>query len=126
MKKLIGALISVLFLCATIVPVTANTSSVSDCNDYASLINSIEASENVSIKLTDNIDLEDTVSIAEGKEVTIDLNGYTIFLDANDSSTGRYAFDNSGSLQLIDTTQDHNGTVSSRGIITEIFFLLKM
>lgn len=116
MKKLISALASALLMYTTFMPVMADTVSISDCDDYESLLNSISASENVSIKLTGDIDLEDTVDIAEAKEVTIDLNGYTIFLDANDESTGRYAFDNSGSLKLIDTTQEHNGTVSSRGI----------
>ena len=116
MKKLISILASALLMCTTIVPVMADTGSIADCDDYESLLNSISASDNVSIKLTGDIDLGDTVDIAAGKEVTIDLNGHTIFLDANDDSTGRYAFDNSGSLTLIDNTEEHKGTVSSRGI----------
>lgn len=117
MKKFISVLVGALLLCTTIVPTMAFADTTSkQVGNVGELQNAINGADSVTIELTDNIDLEDTVDIAAGKEVTIDLNGHTIFLDANDQSTRRYAFDNYGSLTLIDTTAEHNGTVSSRGI----------
>ena len=123
MKKLISAIASILLIFATAMPIAAETEAIIECNDYGCLLDSIASSENISIKLTGDIELEKTIYINSGKEVTIDLNGFCISLDANDENTGMYAFDNKGTLNLIDNTSEHKGSIKSRGIKNYNFFV---
>ena len=116
MKKLLSVLVSALMIFTSGTVVMASNQSITECDSYEGIVNTITNNESTTIQLTKNVNLDDTVKIEEGKDVTIDLNGYTIFLDANDASTGRYAFDNSGSLTLMDSSESHKGTVNSRGI----------
>ena len=92
MKKLLSVLVSALMIFTSGTVVMASNQSITECDSYEGIVNTITNNESTTIQLTKNVNLDDTVKIEEGKDVTIDLNGYTIFLDANDASTGRYAF----------------------------------
>lgn len=69
-------------------------------------------------QLADDIALTETVTIAAGVTATFDLNGYTLsggLANENDTSKHIYALDNSGTLTLMDTSEDKTGTIEARG-----------
>ena len=64
-------------------------------------------------KLTEDVTLDETLIIPEGKTVTIDLNGHTLTIP-NETTT--YAINNHGTLTLKDTSAEGTGKVIARGI----------
>ena len=88
--------------------------------EYATLAAAVEAAQSKdTITLTADISDMETVTIPAGKELTLDLAGYTITaaVNATDSSRHYYAIDNSGTLTLKDT--DGNGKIEARGILNK-------
>ena len=88
-------------------------------NTYASLnaaIESCQEGENKQINLLKNIAIAETnkIIVGENKDITINLNGYTIT-----TYTSNYAITNNGKLKIIDNSEEANGKIDSRayGII---------
>ena len=67
------------------------------------------------IKLLSNVYLTETVEVAEGKDITLDLNGQAITV-YKDKAAGRslYAVNNYGTFTLIDSVG--SGSITARGI----------
>ena len=81
---------------------------------YATLREAIAAAQaGETIALIDNIILTETVTVPAGKDVTIDLCGYSISMEESIVSTA-YAIDNLGKLTLKDSKG--NGSINARGI----------
>lgn len=81
---------------------------------YATLAEAIAAAQaGETIALIDNIILTETVTVPAGKDVTIDLCGYSISMEESIISTA-YAIDNLGKLTLKDS--NGNGSINARGI----------
>ncbi len=83
---------------------------------YYTLAEAIAAVEGAgTVKLTADIELDEKVTIAEGKNITLDLNGKNITV-TKDESTAKslYAFYNAGTLTLEDSVG--NGSITARGI----------
>ncbi|MBR5308021.1 MAG: hypothetical protein IKU43_04565 [Clostridia bacterium] len=108
-----------LFTFTTHAGVTAENNSVSfvaevDGEKYTALSLAVEdASDKAVITILDDVILTETVTIPEGKTLTIDLAGNSISM-AEDIKTTTYAIANLGTLTLKDS--EGEGSVSSRGI----------
>ena len=97
-------------------------------NTYASLnaaIESCQEGENKQINLLKNIAIAETnkIIVGENKDITINLNGYTIT-----TYTSNYAITNNGKLKIIDNSEEANGKIDSRAygiIINNINTILK-
>lgn len=70
---------------------------------------------NVEIKVNSDIQVDDTLTVAEGKTVTLDLNGHKLVCQKG-APKGKYAIDNKGTLTIEDKSTEANGTVASRGV----------
>ena len=88
-------------------------------NTYASLnaaIESCQAGENKQINLLKNIAIAETnkIIVGENKDITINLNGYTIT-----TYTSNYAITNNGKLKITDNNEEAKGKIVSKayGII---------
>ena len=80
--------------------------------EYTSLQNAInEAGENAVIQLSDNV--TESVIIASGKTITIDLNGWTLKNDRTKPNSDGFSHTifNKGTLTVIDSSADKTGTV---------------
>lgn len=64
--------------------------------------------------LDSDVNLESTLTIPEGVNVTIDLNGHSITVSERESGRHYYAIDNYGDLKIRDSK--HGGTIMARGI----------
>lgn len=83
---------------------------------YTTLAAAIDAAQaGETVTLLEDICLEETVTIPENKEVTLDLDGHNITV-FKDESTGRslYAIDNYGTFTLKDSVG--SGAITARGI----------
>ncbi len=77
--------------------------------EYTTIQAAIEAAEGeTTINLTADVTLKNTVVIAEGKTVTLNLNGKTL---AHADEANKYALNNLGTLTITG-----NGTINARGI----------
>lgn len=68
------------------------------------------------IKLNGDIMLDETIKILEGKNVVLDLNGYSILAKQNDKGRSTYSIENKGNLTIDDTSSEKKGVIKSRGI----------
>lgn len=68
------------------------------------------------IKLNGDIMLDETIKILEGKNVVLDLNGYSILAKQNDKGRSTYSIENKGNLAIDDTSSEKKGVIKSRGI----------
>ncbi len=87
---------------------------------YNTLAEAVAAAQNEeTITLIGNVVLAEVVTIPEGKELTIDLNGKTVTVVYQEGSTTRhiYSLDNYGTLTIKDTKG--NGSINSRGIFVQ-------
>ena len=86
---------------------------------YATLQEAIDAttSENTTVKVLQDITLDQTATIAVSKEVVLDLNGKTINAGWENESAGKhiYAFTNNGTLTIKDSSTEADGTINARG-----------
>ncbi len=73
------------------------------------------AETNVEIKVNSDIQIDDTLTIAEGKTVSLDLNGHKLLCQKGQPK-GKYAIDNNGKLTIEDKSAEANGSVQSRGV----------
>lgn len=83
---------------------------------YQSIQAAVNAANNGDvIKLLSNVYLTETVEVAEGKDITLDLNGQaiTVYKD-QDAGRSLYAVNNYGTFTLIDSVG--NGSITARGI----------
>lgn len=84
---------------------------------YISLANAAaDAKDGDTITVETNISDMSVVTIAQGKNITIDLNGKTIETALESEGRHYYAFNNYGTLTLKDSSDDSTGTIKSRGI----------
>lgn len=60
--------------------------------------------------------LDETIKILEGKNVVLDLNGYSILAKQNDKGRSTYSIENKGNLTIDDTSSEKKGVIKSRGI----------
>ncbi len=85
---------------------------------FATVADAVAAAEaGETIKLLDNVHLTASVTIAAGKDVTLDLNGkaITVAENPNDSTKHLYAFANYGAFTLMDSVG--TGSVTARGAV---------
>lgn len=75
-----------------------------------------EARGDIFVKLLSDVEISGYIPVAEGQNVTLDLNGCK--LSTTEESEGRhyYAIQNSGVLTITDNSEGGNGSVVSRGI----------
>ena len=89
---------------------------VENVNDWVEAVSSADAlaaaiARGGKVSLGDNVILSETIMIAEGNEVELDLNGYALTI-ANAETT--YAINNHGTLTLKDSKG--TGSITARGI----------
>ena len=85
---------------------------------YTSLQAAINAATvGQTVKVIRDINLTQTVTVAEGKDVILDLNGKTINTAWEDETAEKhyYAFDNKGTLTITDNSTEANGVINARG-----------
>lgn len=109
MKKNLSIII-ITFVLLIVISTCVNASEKITTTDIHNAVNN---NDNVEIILEDDIYLESTVVIPEGKNVTLDLNGKQITVKKN-GERSLYAIDNYGELTLKDSVG--NGTITARGI----------
>ena len=82
---------------------------------FLEALNAAQANQTVTV--LQDITLEQTATIAEGKTVVLDLNGKTINAGWENESDGKhiYAFTNNGTLTIKDSSTEANGTINARG-----------
>jgi len=78
-----------------------------DGETYKEITSSTTRLTSGTYKLTDDVTVKNTLTVASGEDVTIDLNGYTI----STSTTDRVIHVNTGTLTLIDSSEDGKGSV---------------
>lgn len=84
---------------------------------YLSLANAVAAAKDGDIITVEkNISDMSVVTITQGKNITIDLNGKTIETALESEGRHYYAFNNYGTLTLKDSSDNSTGTIKSRGI----------
>lgn len=83
--------------------------------DLQAAIDKVIADNNGKIRLISDITLESSLTIAQGGNVTIDLNGYTISQEKAQTTT--YAMiTNKGTLTIKDTSSEGNGKITYKDI----------
>lgn len=83
--------------------------------DLQAAIDRVIADNNGKIRLISDVTLESPLTIAQGGNVTIDLNGYTISQEKAQTTT--YAMiTNKGTLTIMDTSSEGNGKISYKDI----------
>ncbi len=85
------------------------------CPSFEAAIAFAQQGKPMSIKLTDNSTTEGWVSIAEGKEVTLDLNGYELQTTGNIAVYGKLTVTDSGSTGKITLVSSNTGIFSNHG-----------
>ena len=71
------------------------------------------AEEGETITLLNNVTLTSSLEIPEGKDITIDLNGYTVSQKQNKELTEDYSMiKNYGDLTIVDNSANQNGKIS--------------
>ena len=111
MKKIKTILILLLYL-ILILPATIVKAGEVNVSDYNELKDAIENSDEATIVLSDNITVTEDpgLNITSGKNITLDLNGYTISMESTAAKTS-YLINNNGSLTVKDSTDtSKNGT----------------
>ena len=68
------------------------------------------------IILISDMEVSSELTIAEGRTVTLDLNGNAVTVPAAVDGRSLYAFNNNGTLTVKDTSADETGVISSRGV----------
>ena len=77
---------------------------------YTSLAEAVAAANGKTVKLIENVTLEETLVIAKGAEVTLDLNGKTISQEK--ACTASYTMiSNKGTLTIDDSSAEKNGAI---------------
>ena len=106
MKKRFSAFLLAALMVAALLPVMSFATEVSTADAFKT---AIAAGENV--KLTASFALAETVTVAKGAAVELDLNGYTI--TGSESATGNFELiANKGTLTITDTSADKNGKIT--------------
>ena len=85
---------------------------------YATLQEAFNAAtEGQTVTVINDVELENTLTIAAGKVVTLDLNGKTINTAWKDESAEKhhYAFENKGTLTITDNSAEAKGVINARG-----------
>ncbi len=124
MKKLLTLTLSLLMAFSMCLTVSAddadNVAKVGDCDNddckYTTLqsaINAAESGDRITI-LNDVEDINGALSVGEGKNITIDLNGKTISTAEETTGKHYYILVNNGTLVLEDSIG--TGSMNSRGI----------
>ena len=91
-------------------------------NEYASLEDAVadvpENGTETTIKLLKNVENIATLTIKNGQNVTLDLNGKNISsaIRSDNNSKHHYAIDNYGTLTINDSSEAGTGTIKARGI----------
>lgn len=85
----------------------------------ADAVNNAPENENTVIILNKNIYIEgnDGITVPENKDITLDLNGWTITGVFGETSCGQL-FDNHGKLTITDSSSNADGEITSASIIT--------
>ena len=79
---------------------------------FATIDKALKATDVSKIVLKDNI--KELVTVADGKTVTLDLNGYTLTNPEGTSNTSQKGVVlNNGTLTIMDSSKDGNGTVNA-------------
>ncbi len=97
--------------------INRNAEAIVDDIKYMTLADAIAAAESGdTVTLLADTELNETITIAEGKNITLDLNGRAITVGWDDESNGKhlYAFDNQGTFALTDSVG--TGSITARGV----------
>jgi len=70
---------------------------------------------NIEIKVDNDIQIDNTLSIAKDKTIILNLNGHKLSCQKGNPKS-KYAIDNQGTLTIEDKSAEANGTISSRGV----------
>lgn len=70
---------------------------------------------NIEIKVDNDIQIDNTLSIAKDKTIILNLNGHKLACQKGNPKS-KYAIDNQGTLTIEDKSAEANGTISSRGV----------
>ena len=79
MKKLLMSLLAVLMVCGLMMPVSAEAVKVTIADEFEKAIAEL-TSERYTIVLASNLEITKPVTIPSGKNITLDLGGYTLTL----------------------------------------------
>ena len=82
-----------------------------DGTQFTSLQAAIDAADGKTVVVLDNITLTETVTVAAGTTVTLDLNGKTVS-QTKEQTTGYQMILNDGNLTIVDNTNEKLGKIS--------------
>ena len=78
---------------------------------YATLADAVAAAEGETVTMLADVELTESLVIAAGKEVVLDLNGKTVSM-ADASGKGAYAIKNNGNLTIVDNSDANTGKIT--------------
>lgn len=82
--------------------------------EYTSLADAVAAANNETVLLIDDIELDESITIAKDKTVTLDLNGKTITATDNATNSNFNLFVNKGNLTVCDNAGEGKITLTAK------------